>query len=173
MYSGPPQSKPPMLVFRRWFETTDHFQLRPNFSKEIVRLARSRPSSEFLAQKGVKQMTIQLLPFFQHIIAKCGFEGVFVAMHSCPQEAIRGAWLSTSTDLNKHLVVNRKSKGDDLVFQHFLAHSLQNTSAANVTGAGDSPVRSLLASLTGQEDKNVFHDPEAMCEAMQYFSPLA
>ncbi|KAF8335455.1 Indigoidine synthase A like protein-domain-containing protein [Cantharellus anzutake] len=153
--------------FSRWFETIDHFQLGPNFSEEIVRLARSGPSLEFLAQKGVVQMTIQLLPFFQHIIVKCGSQGVFVAMHLHPQEAIQSAWLSTSTDLNKHLVVNRTGKGDVLIFQHFPAHSLPNTSVVNVTGAGDSLVGSLLASLIEREDRNVFHNPEAMREAMQ------
>ena len=61
--------------FPRWFETIDSFELGTNFNEEISRLRRSGPGLDFLAQKGVMQMTIQLLPFFQHIIVKCGSQG--------------------------------------------------------------------------------------------------
>ena len=68
-------SKTNLSSFPRWFETIDSFELGMNFNEEISRLGRSGPGLEFLAQNGVMQMAIQLLPFFQHIIVKCGSRG--------------------------------------------------------------------------------------------------
>lgn len=84
-------------------------------------------------------------------------------MHLQPHEVIQGTWPSTQTDMTKHLIVKITSRGTVLVFQHFPAHLLPETTAVNATGAGDSLVGSLLASLIGRES-NPFHDPRAMDE---------
>jgi pseudouridylate synthase / pseudouridine kinase len=64
---GPLSSSP------RWFGVIDSFQLGSNFSDDLSRLG-----APFLVQRGVAQMTIQLLPFFQHLVVKCGDQGAFI-----------------------------------------------------------------------------------------------
>ena len=65
----------PLSSSPRWFGTVDSFELGSNFSDDLSRLG-----APFLVHKGVAQMTIQLLPFFEHLIVKCGDQGAF--MHS-------------------------------------------------------------------------------------------
>jgi pseudouridine-5'-phosphate glycosidase/pseudouridine kinase len=71
-----------------WWAVIDNLSLGSDFRTELERLARRNSSNEdsskgtlaFLLNQGVVQMMVKMLPFFQHIVVKCGEQGVLVAM---------------------------------------------------------------------------------------------
>lgn len=116
-------------------------------------------------------MTLQLLPFFQHMVIKCGSNGVLVGMHLLPEIARKSSWRLQKTDPARRQVVCHTTRGHLVVLKHFPAAFVEQTSIVNVTGAGDSLVGSLLASLTATgrstpTEVNIFHDPDLLDEAM-------
>lgn len=116
----------------------------------------------FLTEEGVAQMAINLLPFFQHLVIKCGDRGVIVAMRvSCQTK-----WASERSNIHRRYVVSIGSgNGDIVVLQHFPAKHLSPESIANVTGAGDTLVASILASLV--QNPKGFEDPESLNKIME------
>jgi pseudouridine-5'-phosphate glycosidase/pseudouridine kinase len=111
----------------------------------------------FLTEEGVAQMAVNLLPFFQHLVIKCGERGVVVVMRASRQTK----WASERSNIHKRRIVSSGSgNGDIVVVQHFPANHLSPESIVNVTGAGDTLVASVLASLV--QDSKVFEDPESL-----------
>jgi pseudouridine-5'-phosphate glycosidase/pseudouridine kinase len=111
----------------------------------------------FLTEGGIAQMAINLLPFFQHLVIKCGERGVVVVMRVSRQTK----WASERSNIHKRYIVsNGSGNGDIVVLQHFPANRLRPESIINVTGAGDTLVASILASLV--EDPSGFEDPESL-----------
>ena len=111
----------------------------------------------FLTEEGIAQMAINLLPFFQHLVIKCGDRGVVVVMRvSCQTK-----WASERSNIHgRYIVSSGNGSGDIVVLQHFPANHLPQESISNVTGAGDTLVASVLASLV--QNLNGFEDPESL-----------
>lgn len=116
----------------------------------------------FLTEEGVAQMTINLLPFFQHLVIKCGDRGVIVVMRVSRQTK----WASERSNVHgRYVVSSGNGSGDIVVLQHFPANHLPSESIANVTGAGDTLVASVLASLV--QNPRGFESPESLRKIME------
>ena len=148
-----------------WWKTLDSFNLNSQFRMELDHLARlpASPHSKstgtlsFLTEDGIAQMAINLLPFFQHLVIKCGERGVIVVMRVSRQTK----WASERSNIHRRYIVSSGSgNGDVVVLQHFPANNLPPESIVNVTGAGDTLVASVLASLV--QDPRGFEDPELL-----------
>ena len=73
---------PPLTSLARWFERIDRLGFQAGISTDVfARLG--GPEGSFLSKNGIIQMSVQLLPFFQHLIVKCGDKGMYnsAAMH--------------------------------------------------------------------------------------------
>lgn len=147
-----------------WWKTLDSFGLSSHFRMELDQLARLPASAQsggttlsFLTEEGIAQMAINLLPFFQHLVIKCGERGVIVVMRVSRQTK----WASERSNIHRRCVVSSGSgNGDIVVFQHFPANQLPPDSIVNVTGAGDTLVASILASLV--QNPKGFEDPDSL-----------
>ena len=148
-----------------WWKTLDSFGLSSQFRMELDHLARlpASPHSKttgtlsFLAEEGIAQMAINLLPFFQHFVIKCGERGVVVVM----RVSRRTKWASERSNVHgRYIVSGGSGDGDIVVLQHFPANHLPPESIVNVTGAGDTLVASVLASLI--QNPRGFEDPESL-----------
>jgi pseudouridine-5'-phosphate glycosidase/pseudouridine kinase len=115
----------------------------------------------FLVENGVAQMAINLLPFFHHLVIKCGDLGVVVVMQLTGDDAAQSSWSTESTNHHARYVVSHSStSGDIVVLQHFPALRLPSDALVNTTGAGDSLVGALLASLV--QSPKAFHAAESL-----------
>jgi pseudouridine-5'-phosphate glycosidase/pseudouridine kinase len=116
----------------------------------------------FLTEEGIAQMAINLLPFFQHLVIKCGERGVVVVMR-VPR---RTKWASERSNIHgRYIVSSGSGSGDIVVLRHFPANQLPPESIVNVTGAGDTLVASVLASLV--QNPSGFEDPESLKKIME------
>lgn len=128
--------------------------LGSQFRMELDHLARRKISEEissddtlgFIVENGIVQMGVNLLPFFQNIFLKCGSRGVLVISRilSDPTES---SWAGEHTNLAERQVVAHGKDGSTVLVKHFPASVIAQDKLVNVTGAGDSLVGSLLASL--------------------------
>jgi len=153
-----------------WWKTLESFGLGAQFRMELDHLARSPASPHsrkttgtlsFLTEEGIAQMAINLLPFFQHLVVKCGERGVIVVMRVSRQTK----WASEKSNIRERYIVSGGSgNGDIVVLQHFPANYIPPESIANVTGAGDTLVASILASLI--QNPRGFEDPETLKDIM-------
>lgn len=96
--------------------------------------------------------------------------GVLVAMHISPIPADYDAWLLASSTLPHPtrpvvLPTSTSGSGSLLVLKWYHALKLDDKALLNVTGAGDSLVGSLLASVVHQSD-SPFHNPARLDEAI-------
>lgn len=147
----------------RWWSAVNSFNLGSTFRMELEHLARKGVSDQagssgtlgFLIDEGIATMAIHLLPFFQHLIIKCGNQGVLVVMCIPPHDAPNCGWVNMLSNPRQRHVVAHGNSGEILVLQHF--PSLPVGSMANVTGAGDSFVGALLATLAN--DPGVLYHP--------------
>lgn len=118
-------------------------------------------SLSFLTEEGIAQMATNLLPFFQHLVIKCGERGVVVVMRVSRQTK----WASEKSNVRERYIVSGGSgSGDIVVLQHFPANLIPTESMVNVTGAGDTLVASILASLV--QNPRGFEDPESLKKIM-------
>ncbi|KDQ16278.1 hypothetical protein BOTBODRAFT_30983 [Botryobasidium botryosum FD-172 SS1] len=147
----------------RWWHTIDSLGLG-SLHSDLSNLARVNKDLKFLVEDGVAQMAVQMLPFFQHLIVKCGGNGVFVVMHLDAEEARKSGWYTAKSSLAERLLVVKSVAGDVIILKHFPAHKIEQV--VNVTGAGDSLVGSLLASLVSVETMGPFHDPVELQRAV-------
>lgn len=135
----------------KWWSAIDSMSLNSEFRMGLEHLARRNASEDgscgtlsFITENGIAQMGINLLPFFQHVVLKCGNRGVLVIFRS----DINGlAWAQEGTNLKERQVVAAGKDGSAVVIKHYPAVALSQDEIINVTGAGDSLVGSLLASL--------------------------
>ncbi|OJA16186.1 hypothetical protein AZE42_00153 [Rhizopogon vesiculosus] len=140
----------------RWWRVVDDLGLGSKFRTDLELLSRrdasdycpSQGSLAFLVNKGIAQMAINLLPFFRHLVIKCGDLGVIVVMRLTGDDAVQSSWSAESTNCHARYVVSHSStSGDIVVLQHFPALRLPSDTLINTTGAGDSLVGALLAAL--------------------------
>jgi pseudouridine-5'-phosphate glycosidase/pseudouridine kinase len=153
-----------------WWHAIESLNLGSAFRMDLEQLAR-RPLSDhdetkgnlsFLIEDGVVQKAIQLLPFFQHLIIKCGDRGVLVVMSISPDDASQSDWSKKRSNPSQRCIVAYGNSKETVVLQHI--PSLPVDSLVNVTGAGDSFVGALLAILAHQP--NVLYHPESLHEAI-------
>jgi pseudouridylate synthase / pseudouridine kinase len=147
-----------------WWSVVDSLDLGTAFRMDLEQLSR-RPVSDhdpskgnmtFLVTRGILQKAVNLLPFFQHLIVKCGDQGIIVAMRISPKDALNSAWAhQRSNPLERYIVAHGNSK-EIMYIQHF--PSLPIETISNVTGAGDSFVGALLACLA--HDFSAMYDPK-------------
>jgi pseudouridylate synthase / pseudouridine kinase len=117
----------------------------------------SKGSLSFLVDNGIIQMAINLLPFFQHLVVKCGHLGVVVVMR-VPSSS---KWSQERSNvLGRYIVAPERPGGDLTVLMHFPPQDLPEESIVNVTGAGDTLVAAILTGLISSP--TAFEDPKAL-----------
>jgi pseudouridine-5'-phosphate glycosidase/pseudouridine kinase len=149
-----------------WWKTIDNFSIGTEFRLSLEQLARQDSGSKggtlsFLVDQGVAQMAVHLLPFFQHLVIKCGDLGVLVAMRFSADNPT--AWVGERSDARRRQVVVH-GKAESIVMKHFPAHTIDPQSVVSVTGAGDSLVGTILAALA--QNPSAFSSPETLDDVM-------
>ena len=149
-----------------WWPVVNSLNLGAAFRMDLEQLSR-RPVSDrdpskgnmaFLVAQGIIQKAVNLLPFFQHLIVKCGDQGIIVVMHISPKDALNSVLAHKhSNPLERYIVAHGNSKEITFI-QHF--PSLPIETIVNVTGAGDSFVGALLACLA--HDSSTMYDPNGL-----------
>lgn len=149
-----------------WWSVVDGLNLGTAFRMDLEQLSR-RPVSDhdpskgnmaFLVEQGIIQKAVNLLPFIQHLIIKCGDQGIIVVMYISPKDALNSVWVhQRSNPLERYIVAHGISKEITFI-QHF--PSLPIETITNVTGAGDSFVGALLACLA--YDSSAMYDPKGL-----------
>lgn len=145
-----------------WWKTIDDFSIGTKFHLSLEQLARQDAGSNgrtlsFLVDQGVAQMAINLLPFFQHLVIKCGDLGVLLAMRFSADNPT--AWVGERSDVRRRLIIAH-GKAETVVIKHYPAHTIDRQCAVSVTGAGDSLVGAVLAALV--QDRSAFSNPESL-----------
>ncbi|KAH9044719.1 indigoidine synthase A-like protein [Lactarius pseudohatsudake] len=141
-----------------WWKTVDKFSIGTEFRSSLDRLARENAGKgtlSFLVDQGIAQMAVNLLPFFQHLVIKCGDLGVLLAMRFPTDRPT--AWAGERTDIQRRQIVAH-GKSELVVIKHYPAHEIDPQSLVSVTGAGDSLVGAILATLT--QNSSTFDSPE-------------
>ncbi|KAI6129200.1 indigoidine synthase A-like protein [Pisolithus croceorrhizus] len=160
-----------LMSHDHWWRVIDGFSLGSSFRMELDQLAKARVSDKapelgdlsFLVNKGVVQMAINLLPFFQHLVIKCGELGVVVVMRLGDTNV--GKWaMEGSNPRDRYIVAHSQASAETLVVQHFPPIHVQPGTVMNTTGAGDTLVGALLAMLV--QSPNVFLDVVALRNAV-------
>ncbi|CAE6419598.1 unnamed protein product [Rhizoctonia solani] len=128
------------------------WQVIDGFGSDLHRIlaAQIKGDMMFLVDDGIIQMATQLIPFIKNLVIKCGSRGVAVIAHITDKEGAMN-WISEGSRLQKQQIVSRGSDGSVLVVRYFPAHTVSQDSVHNVTGAGDTLVGALLASLVYNE----------------------
>ncbi|KAG6381132.1 Indigoidine synthase A like protein-domain-containing protein [Boletus reticuloceps] len=154
-----------------WWNAIDSFGLGSQFRTDLAQLARKKVSDtapdlgtlSFIADRGIVQMAVNLLPVFQHIMIKCGKLGVMVVMRQDRTEA--SAWATQRSNPHHRYIVTHSPTSDEMVvIQHFPPLQVTQNVALNTTGAGDSLVGTLLAILA--QDAHAFSSPETLSRAL-------
>ncbi|KAK7064265.1 Indigoidine synthase A-like protein [Favolaschia claudopus] len=155
-----------------WWEAIDRLSLGEAFRLDLAQLARRSvydgtgvpdvgDTLTFLVEQGVAQMAIRLTPFFEKIFVKLGSKGVLGVMRFSDEHAQCSGWSGERSNPQSRYVVVHGS-GTILVVQHFPPHK---TPVVNTTGAGDSFVGGILASL--QDSLNTLGDPTSLNKSVQ------
>jgi pseudouridine-5'-phosphate glycosidase/pseudouridine kinase len=139
-----------------WRRTVDEFSIGLEFFWSTDENAGTNGKTlSFLAERAIAQEVINLFPFFQHLVIKCGDLGILLAMRFPADK--RTEWARERTDFQRRQVVFH-GKSDLLVLKHYPAHEVDPQSVVSVTGAGDSLVGVILAALT--QNASTFDSPE-------------
>jgi len=143
-----------------WRRSVDKFSIGLEFHRSMDRLSCENVGTNgktlsFLAERGITQPVINLFPFFQHLVIKCGDLGVLLAMRFPTDK--RTEWARERTDFQRRQVVFH-GKSDLFVIKHYPAHEVDPQSVVSVTGAGDSLVGVILAAVT--QNVSTFDSPE-------------
>lgn len=146
-----------------WWRTIDNFSIGTEFRSSLEQLARQDARSNdgrtlsFLADQGVVQMAINLLPFFQHLVIKCGDLGVLLAMRFTADNLT--AWAGERSDVSRRQIIAH-GKSEIVVIKHYPAHTIDPQHTVSVTGVGDSLVGAVLAALV--QNQSAFNNPESL-----------
>lgn len=151
-----------------WWKVIDNMGLGSQFRMELEQLARrdacdsatSKGTLGFLLDQGIAQMAVNLLPFFQHLVLKAGDKGLFTIFRVAPAEAQHSGWAYEHSNIRERQVIAQGRDGGIVVLKHHPAVLLQQEDVINVTGAGDTLVGSVLATLV--ENPHAFNDPSTL-----------
>jgi len=173
MYKASRQEPLCLMSHEVWWRVIDDFTISHKFRMELEQLAKqnvldednSKGTLSFVIDDGIAQMAINLLPFFQNLVIKCGERGLIVATRVLGQDIATSKWAQEHSNLfQRRIITHGNSSREIVVLQHipplFLKHNL-----LNVTGAGDTLVGSLLASLLLHGTKTFSH-PSLLDDAM-------
>ncbi|KAJ7783733.1 indigoidine synthase A-like protein [Mycena maculata] len=142
-----------LLSSPAWWSVVDMLSLGEDFRTEVYQLAKrpvhsdemNRETLAFLVDRGVVQTAVALTPLFRHMFIKCGEKGVLGVIRLSGEDARSSDWAYERNDPSRRYVVAHADSGNEiLILQHFPPHP---TKVVNSTGAGDSFVGALLASL--------------------------
>ncbi|KAG7099099.1 hypothetical protein E1B28_000973 [Marasmius oreades] len=152
-----------------WWKAIDDFSVGSGFRTELEHLSRAKLPNEasstmaFLIRDGIAQMALNLFPFFEHLIIKCGSAGVIVFMRTSGESE----WTKQASTVNERCIVSHGAKGS-VVVAHF---SALPATVVNVTGAGDSLVGALLSRLA--ERPNAFANFRHLKETIDFAQQAA
>ncbi|KAL5495381.1 hypothetical protein ACEPAI_844 [Sanghuangporus weigelae] len=163
-----------MINHRVWWEVLHNFNLGSQWRLDLETLAKrpACPTKEkgdlsFLTRDGIAQMAINLLPFFQNLVIKCGDKGVVVVMRISGEDVINSPWALEHSNPVKGYIVAKGLHGKEIVvLKHFPAIPVEPEEVVSVTGAGDSLAGALCASLV--KDPNIFQTPEKLDAAIHH-----
>ncbi|KAJ7487551.1 indigoidine synthase A-like protein [Mycena galericulata] len=139
-----------------WWSAIDKLSLGETFRTDLAQLAKRPVRSDkeadakdggtlaFLVEQGVAQMAVALTPFFRHTFIKCGERGVLAVIRLSGEEAQTSEWVHERSNPSRQYIVAHGDSGEILVLHFFPPHP---TTVVSSTGAGDSFVGALLASL--------------------------
>jgi len=153
----------------RW-TVLDRFAITSGYRTSLDQLARqnvseadpSKGNLAFLTEDGVAQMAVNLLPFFQHLIIKCGDRGALLVMRV--PRACKPEWEAEQSDSRRRLVVMHGSS-EIVVLKHFPPPTLNTHDVLNVTGAGDTLIGTLAAAVV--QDSTALSHPKKMDKVME------
>lgn len=160
-----------LMSHERWWTIIDNFGLGSSFRTDLAQLAKRKVSDtagdlgtlSFIADQGIVQMAVNLLPFFQHIVIKCGKLGVLVVMRLDRAEA--SAWAAERSNARYRYIVAHSPSSDEMVIiHHFPPLRVAQNAVFNSTGAGDSLVGALLAVLA--RNPHAFNSPPTLSRAL-------
>ncbi|KAI5454417.1 hypothetical protein NCC49_004470 [Naganishia albida] len=136
-----------LLDTDHWWACIDSLQLDQNWRTSVERLAK-KSGQEWIAQEGVAQMMVSLLPWVENTWLKCGDKGV---VYLGVQSASAASGMITDRASTKvfHDFVTESGKPRRLILAHYAAKTLP--SIVSTTGAGDSFVGGLLAQINGRD----------------------
>lgn len=169
MYQASRSDPSDLTAHQSWWSVIDKFSLDSAFRMDLEQLARRNVSDDdslkgtlsFLVDKGIAQMAVNLLPFFQNLVIKCGAQGVIVASRISGPDVRTSGWVQErSNPRGRYVVAHGKSSAEMIVLQHVQALAFAKDKLISVTGAGDSLVGSVLASLVQRPQG--FHDPNTL-----------
>lgn len=150
-----------------WWSTIDSINLSSAFRMDLEQLARRPVSDEdassgtlaFLVDEGVAQKALNLLPFFQNLVIKCGAQGVLVVMRIDAKDTSKSGWAGQRSNPHRQRNIVAHGKAQEIVvLQHI--PPIQVDSLANVTGAGDSFVGALVSTLA--HNPRALHHPKTL-----------
>jgi len=104
-------------------------------------------------------MALDLLPFFDNLVIKCGSQGVLTVFRTSAD-----AW-KTESDNVRTVIGNSNLSKDTVVVKHYPPLILDRSPVCD-TGAGDSLVGVLLAELL--RSPGLFDVPDDLNVAMEY-----
>lgn len=171
MYEEAVAGKHELTAQSHWWKVVDEMAIGSEFRMDLQQLARldaclhdrAKGTLSFLVDKGIAQMAIHLLPFFQHLIIKCGDRGVITVFRIAGEEAKSSPWMHERTNVHKRCVVAKGRGGASVtVLKHYPALIVPGEKIVNVTGAGDSFVGTVLATLVHRP--TVFLHPNSLDE---------
>lgn len=154
-----------------WWPAIDSLNLGTAFRMDLEQLTRrlvsdydpSKGNMAFLVAQGTIKKAINLLPFFQHLIIKCGDQGIIVVMRISPKDALNSVWTHKRSNPLERYIIAHGNSGEITFIQHFPSLSIETIS--NVTGAGDSFVGALLACLA--HDPTAIYDPKGLPDVIR------
>lgn len=171
MYEEAVAGKNELTAQSHWWKVVDEMAIGHEFRMDLQHLARldaclhdrAKGTLAFLVDKGIAQMAVHLLPFFQHLIIKCGDRGVITVFRLAWEEAKSSSWMQERTNVHKRCVIAKGREGASVtILKHYPALIVPGENIVNVTGAGDSFVGTVLATLVHKPD--VFQQPDSLDE---------
>ena len=171
MYEEAVAGKHELTAQSHWWKVVDDMAMGSEFRMDLQQIARldaclndrAKGTLSFLVNKGIAQMAIHLLPFFQHLIIKCGDRGVITAFRIAGEEAKSSPWMHERTNVHQRCIVAKGRGGASVtVLKHYPALIMPGEKIVNVTGAGDSFVGTVLATLV--HNPTVFQHPDSLDE---------
>ncbi|TRM60210.1 Indigoidine synthase A like protein-domain-containing protein [Schizophyllum amplum] len=146
------------MSHRGWWSTLDTLALGDAFRMDIEQLSRQPASPDgdaslgtlaFLRERGIAQMAVNLLPFFEHLVVKCGPLGALVAMRLHDPADATG-WAAERSNPRQRYIVAHGRDGAKVILRHFPAFPVSEI--VNTTGAGDTFVGSFLSGIVAKPD---------------------